>query len=293
MNENAIFYDRIGVLIQEAELQSIKNIKITNGINEHGKLEFKGIATEEIQDIHLIEGETPIKIYYYNDEEDEECLFYGIITRIKKEIIGGLYNLDVEAKSYTYFMDISKKSRSFQNIKMTSHQLIEEVIEGYDSSKYKIKIPNEPIGELVLQYEETDWEFLKRFASRYSAGLFPEITVQNIRYFIGTPDFLADSEYKVNNYIKHENLHKYEDVKANHKEDVKKEECISYEIEIFQVLKLGAYMEIKGIDDFRGTLYVSSVEHELKDGILHNKYILKTKKGLEQRNIYNNIIIKS
>ena len=42
-------------------------------------------------------------------------------------------------------------------------------------------------GELILQYHETDWEFLKRMASRKHAFLVPETAVTGMKFFFGMP----------------------------------------------------------------------------------------------------------
>ncbi len=40
----------------------------------------------------------------------------------------------------------------------------------------------------VLQYEETDWAFLKRLASRFGSVLVPEVTAASPKVFFGVPE---------------------------------------------------------------------------------------------------------
>ena len=76
----------------------------------------------------------------------------------------------------TMQMDIQRKKRIFQNPEMGVHQLVSEVMKTYIGSDYKIHVPDVPIGQLVVQYEETDWEFLKRFLSKYNEMLYSDTT---------------------------------------------------------------------------------------------------------------------
>ncbi|MCU6339889.1 hypothetical protein KW823_25570, partial [Enterobacter quasiroggenkampii] len=43
------------------------------------------------------------------------------------------------------------------------------------------------LGSFTLQYEETDWSFLKRMASRLGTVLVPEITAESPKLFFGLP----------------------------------------------------------------------------------------------------------
>lgn len=46
---------------------------------------------------------------------------------------------------------------------MTPEELMAEVMRTYPAADYKLNVPKMPIGQLIIQYEETDWEFLNRF----------------------------------------------------------------------------------------------------------------------------------
>ncbi|TCO68077.1 contractile injection system protein, VgrG/Pvc8 family [Marinisporobacter balticus] len=285
MSIEAISYENIR--ISTYEMEYIKELKITNSINEHGNLELTGILVHERkdEDIHLTEKNTPIEVYYQKYDE-KVSLFHGVITKIKIEVVEQVHNIYIKAKSYTYLMDTTKKYRSFQDKNMTSHDLIREVMKEYSPSDYKMQIPNVPIGQLVLQYAETDWVFLRRFVSKFYAGLFPAIELQNIHYYIGTPDIFVDTANKMNNYTIYKDLDLYEYMQKNHIKDVKEIDFTVYEIESFEILKLGNHIKFLGHD-----FYISEVQHDLKEGIIHNKYKIQLKNGLRQRRLYNKNIM--
>ena len=41
------------------------------------------------------------------------------------------------------------------------------------------------IDNLIVQYNETDWEFLKRIATRFNTGLYPQVCMPGIVYSFG------------------------------------------------------------------------------------------------------------
>lgn len=285
MDIKALSYEDIR--ISTYEMEYIKDLKITNNINEHGHLELNGVLVYERKEeqIHSTKENTPIEVYYMKENE-KISIFHGVITKIKIDVADEVYNIYVEAKSYTHLMDISKKSRSFQDKNMSSHHLIKQVMKEYSTSNYIIQVPNVPIGEIVIQYNETDWQFLKRFISRYNAGLFSAIEFQDVHYFIGTPEIFINISSKINNYTVYKDLDMYEYIKVNYMNDAKEIDYTIYEIDIFEILKLGSHIKFQEKD-----FYISSVEHCLRNGILHNIYKVQLKNGLRHKKLYNEEII--
>ena len=49
---------------------------------------------------------------------NRDILFQGIVQDVKVKAIQGSYYMEVYAISYSYLLDIGKKSRSFQNKQM-------------------------------------------------------------------------------------------------------------------------------------------------------------------------------
>ena len=122
----------------------------------------------------------PVTLSYLEDNISMKTLCRGYVANIQVSCQADTYQMELTVKGKSCAMDIMKRSRSFQNRSMTTHQLIREVMSGYQNSDCIIQIPDEPIGKLVVQYQETDWEFLMRFVSRYGAVLIPDLTTENL-----------------------------------------------------------------------------------------------------------------
>lgn len=163
----------------------IIDLKIDETLNEHGSIALVAVIDNKQRKKVLHESKEAFSLVYVL-EQDIVPLFSGIITFQEIETEGKLSYLTIYAKTVTYFMDFSPFSKSFQNIKMTSHELIKEVMKSFGKSQTILHIPNERIGELVLQYEETSWEFLKRFVSRYHAQIRVESDDGGLKLEIGS-----------------------------------------------------------------------------------------------------------
>ena len=68
-----------------------------------------------------------------------------------------------------------KKYRVFQDRNLMFSDIIDEINKDYADKKLEIKysdIAKKQIGSLIVQFDETDWEFLVRLASQLKTGMF-------------------------------------------------------------------------------------------------------------------------
>ena len=175
MGDYAITYERIRLDAYQTE--HILTLEMEEYANSHGSLHMTAVVPEEMaeQYVYTTTPMMPVTLSYLSENGSTKILCRGIVTNIQVSCQGNAYYMDLTVKGKTCAMDIVERSRSFQNQSMTVHQLIREVMSGYGNSDCIIQIPDEPIGRLAVQYRETDWEFLKRFASHYGAVLVPDM----------------------------------------------------------------------------------------------------------------------
>lgn len=74
--------------------------------------------------------------------------------------------MDVTARSYTCLLDYEKKIQVFQDEAQTYKSIVKQITEQMEKVGiiYATKT-REKHCNMVVQYEETSWEFLKRLAS--------------------------------------------------------------------------------------------------------------------------------
>ncbi|MEW8956319.1 phage baseplate assembly protein V, partial [Clostridium sp.] len=183
-------------------------------------------------------------------------------------------------------MDIYERRRAFQNPNMTSHQLINKVMGEYKNIKYKINVPNEPIGEFILQYNETDWEFLKRFLSRYNEGIMVSMQSGKPKVFFGPPEIEVKSKNHIKNYTVYKDLNRYNDMKNNYKKAIKDTDFITYRVKMNEIFNVG-----ENLSHIGRKFYIKSLIYELKDSRLEAIYDLSPRGGLTEKRLYNSKVI--
>lgn len=282
----AINYEKIRV--NGYNLEAIKSLKIETNINEHAVLKLTGILKNESKDndINLTTNNKIIEVYYV--ENKSITLFYGVVTNIEISVELDVYMINIEAKSMSYLMDIKSKSKSFQDISMTTHNLIKSIMKEYSNSNYILNIPNEQVKELLIQYEETDWEFLMRIASKYNQGLFPTMDGKVIQFIMAVPEQPKELKSENINYKIYKDLDDYNYMLQNYLQDASEVDYLTYEIENHEILKLGENIQFQG-----QAFYVYEGIYEIKSGMLTNNYKLRVKNGLRQERIFNTRIIGS
>lgn len=272
------------IIIVPYILQEIKDLVIEENINEHGRLYLSGNIYEEETDNYIFTTKigTNIKVGTIKEEGQKDIFFNGIVTEINIEAVDKVYYIQIEALTYTYLLDIELKSASYQDKTKTYEQLIKEITYKHPQAGVIDRATNKAeTGEFIMQYKETDWQFIKRLASRFNAGLVPAIERDEAAYYFGIP--LRDAgEIHCFNYSIKKDIASHMISSANYIEELMTIDSICYAIETEKHLKIGNRITFDN-----KTLCVSAIKRYLKNSLLKNKYILKTEKGLSQ-NKFNN-----
>lgn len=165
----------------------IPDIQIKQKINEHAYAHIFGVIKEDnqLEDILQLNFDTPVKI---KSNLEDKVIFSGLITNMKLTHTETAYLLELDAASYSIQLDIKKRSRSFQNKKNLYKNLFKDIIEmEYGGQIIDIASKEQKQNHSIIQYEETDWEFIKRIASKIKTVVIPNIDGNGIQLYIGVP----------------------------------------------------------------------------------------------------------
>lgn len=176
-------YDLSQLRLEGIKIQKLNDCCICQETGGHGELFLRAYAEKDWFD--EVKSFQPIRLYVSG--EQEQTLFCGVLTEFVEESAGEIEEIRMKAKSYTYLMDIKKKSRTFQDTAMTYTQLLASILNEYGDGGFLSAVEDRPIGELVIQYQETDWDFLKRVFSRIYSPLTGEMGLPSIRIYAGVP----------------------------------------------------------------------------------------------------------
>ncbi len=85
--------------------------------------------------------------------------------------------------------ELKIEKRSFQDVSMTCGQIIRKAAaESGMTVLCPEELDREPVGFPVIQYRETDWEFIRRLASRHGLPVYPEPTMGGGKLCVGLPE---------------------------------------------------------------------------------------------------------
>ena len=109
-------------------------------------------------------------------------LFQGIVTNIRINANNDVRTLEIEALSKTFLNGYKeKKQKSFQNENSTYGDIFNQINSGYNNIQMVDNITNgAKIDKFIVQYKETDWEFLKRLASHFNVASSARMSI--VRY---------------------------------------------------------------------------------------------------------------
>lgn len=170
-------------------------LQIRQGFNSHGYMkagiwvpeEIRGEIRPDMQVILELEAGTPV--------------FCGVVKRAAAGKEKGQDCVYLEAETGSSLLDRKKKNRSFQRQGRTYKELVGEIAAPYQGYPvWKTGAGGEKECGFLLQYGETDWEFLRRVLSAEGNGLLPESRFPGNGFYIGLPDSQGGTELKSDHY---------------------------------------------------------------------------------------------
>jgi len=154
-------------------------LEIDSRIGEHtvGKIKYIGSVNQLSLYDALIDrkGDKEIKILGRSNIADntgnstEKIFLNGVIKELQiNETTAGALTVEITAISKSVLLDRIPRYRSFQDPTLTYSAIAEEINGNYGTNNGKIVNVGEDMKEvprMTIQYNETDWEYLKRLAS--------------------------------------------------------------------------------------------------------------------------------
>jgi len=247
-------------------------------VNEHGYVKLKGQMPFEKKQECLAAGkrQTWVNIAAIAGDQ-EKSLFYGVITYMRMEVENETCTIQIELKTGSSLMDKEVSIRSFQNTSATYNDVLNTCNEAYsnhDCDKIMTEAKQKTIDQFLMQYKETDWNFIKRLASRVGTVVVPEYKTSGIKYYFGLPnrrDSIIEGtcEYSVSCDMQEYSIKKAKAMSLT------QEDTITYMWEDREIYELGQNKSING-----KTMYVWKIQTELRKNELYHTYFMKTKQGI-------------
>ena len=279
------------IIIEEFQFEQMLDFEIDKQINEHDQLLVTALISDQQRDKYIktttVGDSITVKI-----KKTEEIIFTGLVEEINLRTRKNNYFIEIKGISATYNLDLEKKSLSFQETGISYQKLIDKVLKNYSKVDFKDKATDgEKKENLLIQYKETDWDFLKRIASRFNTGLISDTLSQGLRFHFGIPKGQKTVKIKDIDYDISKKLKVAQEIKKNYQPEVKDKDFVHYKLKIRNLAKIKELTLGTKVEFVNQELYVKSIILRVEDGNLVGDYRLVKEKGLVQEELINSNLI--
>lgn len=276
------------ITVRPFEFRTITEFESSIKLNEHGYAKISGYVTESQKNkaLELMTNEVWGAVGFQDENGKQGTLFCGLAVNLQVQEENDSYLMTVELKTGTYLMDLKEHIRVFQRSSITYSAMQKAFLSTYVMGECLMLKPDCSVGEMLVQYKETDWAFAKRLASKRNTVLIPNEKNAGVKYSFGTAEGNAE---KIESYSEIEiikDIGSYQTKKQNGVIGIEENDELAYGINSRDIFFLGDCVVFEGknylVTDIRRTW--------VKKEIL-NHYILKTGRGTQQVHYRNKKII--
>jgi len=151
---------------------------------EHARGNFRLLLSENETGINSMDA--PIQLLGQGNTAG--ALFSGYPEKVEIKEERGYRIADIQAVSGTILLDQKKSNRVFQKKVQTYMGIASAVTADTEHSACILPGSDMRTGGTLIQYQETDWRFLKRMASQLGLSLVPDTSYYYPRFYLGLPE---------------------------------------------------------------------------------------------------------
>ncbi|MDE6185074.1 MAG: hypothetical protein K2G39_06580, partial [Lachnospiraceae bacterium] len=267
-------YRNLNIEIQTEGIISIDSLHIRQRLNEHGKTMLKAVVEEE-KAMEIVErAASALPVHISRADGKKQTIFCGKAEQIRVEKEQGLFYLYMDFCGYTREWDLTEKSQSFCKGKDTYEQVLTKALSEYGKAQIRDEITKGVlIPGILMQYEETDWTFLKRLASHFSTFLLTDNTAEYGKAYFGIPHMYYGTVLEEEEYTLLKGKEKYE--RLEDIGDLLPQEMMRWKLRSRKHMQFGEQVMLGHIETV-----VTAVDIMTVQGELVYEYELSRRKGI-------------
>ncbi|OPH46699.1 hypothetical protein BC351_14535 [Paenibacillus ferrarius] len=264
-------------------IHQLEDVQITWQPNEHGRLLVRGIVDEAVNVSATLQALASDEIRVYeSDGQQETTLFRGWISAAHTTHTQGVYHIELEGLSGSAMLDGKRHRRTFQNTSMSYAEVMDELVSAYPGHDVLYRVgEGVPIVEPVIQYDETDWELLKRLASHFQSVVVCDILEARPKLFVGIPPGKSLSLSADTSYLAGKDLLAFQRA-GGYEAGLHDTDFFYYDIQSTARMSLGDEVAFRG-----KSLIVSEVKGRMKQGDFVYTYRLSRAEGIRRERANN------
>lgn len=254
----------------------INSFELKHEANEHETATIIGsIDTAAGQECIKRADETTGVLVTTTAEGQPSKLFYGAINKVSLQSEAEFSMLYLELVSTSKNIDTQKMNKTFQNTGQTYEQILNSIVEG--EAVVNLTVTDKPIGKIIMQYNETNWEFIKRMASSFNAPVITNITTKKPQISVGLPGSSKSYALDTVSYSYGINQGAFNSVSSNNMAEgnsAMREDFAGADAQSYTYGFLGDKVTFNG-----KSYHIKGIEAKLVDGILTCNYQLTGQNG--------------
>lgn len=267
------------------EFLTLESLKIDQQVGLHATAVCTGcIRDSDIEEYKwkLMEQKW-VTITTEDDAGTKRILMTGIIAGFSLESNSHATQLTLILKSGTYLMDASLHFRSFQNSEKSYLDVLNTVNQVYGESGVKETGGLSATAiDFLLQYKETDWEFILRIASRFGLSITPAIEKKGVFYYIGNANNTTYQLPESPCFNISKQIDRFMDKKSNGIGSPMEHDYLEYHISSREIYGLWDKLILGKAS---GCIY--KIQSEYSHGELNHSYFIRPENGLEVMEQFN------
>jgi len=180
----------VNIKVKPFEYIEILDLQMSKGVNRHSEAFVKGVIADDVEDKYVTMAlDMPdVEIYALDFESGEIVLFHGVVEDLKITTLNGLRVMELRLMSRSRILDTVSQITVFQNPNLTYDGLVRAVLTPNLNAEALMNCgEGVRIGQMLVQYEETAWEFLIRMASMHNDVLVANDVLPGIKLYFGFP----------------------------------------------------------------------------------------------------------
>ncbi len=263
----------VGLVVEPFNLINILKVEGINELNQHGSLKITGLIEAEKEKAYqeMAEREKWVKVDVVLENGEKNRFFCGLLTSVYLQKENQLSILTLEMKTGSYLLDMGAHTRSFQQTGIFYQEIIDTCLEAADGASILSEKEDSKTQTWFMQYQETDWAFLKRLASHIGVPLIPETRLPGKKLYLGYR-FHRKGELDLwEHYRIEQDFGEVELKQALGQPDLWSKDVISYVVSTRELYSLGGRVVFQGKE-----LMVGRVKTRLEGQELYHEYWLIT-----------------
>lgn len=172
--------------ISGIEYNKLCSLTIVQNINDHGEASFVcEMPFDKAKEYVCRASENTILKIKTSASGQHKTLFCGVVVHVALDGTGGYGLVSVKLKSTSHILDLTPKNRTFQNTNASFGEVMTQSLVGRGS--VQLSVTDSPIGNVIIRYQETDWQFIKRMASQLNSAIIANVNTSSPTVQVGVP----------------------------------------------------------------------------------------------------------